>query len=93
MLVLSNNLGISGAMIHFQLYSTSHCHLCEEAENYLEILSNQYDISWTTIEITEDAKLYEKYSLIIPVVKLINYNLEIVWPFSIDDIEKLICLK
>lgn len=93
MLVLSNNQGISGAMINLQLYSTSHCHLCEEAENFLEILSNQYDISWTTIEIAEDAKLYEKYSLIIPVVKRIDFNIEIIWPFSIDEIEKLICIK
>ncbi|MDP1658783.1 MAG: glutaredoxin family protein [Methylotenera sp.] len=80
-------------MIHLQLYSTSHCHLCEEAENFLEIIGKQYDISWVTIEIAEDAKLYEKYSLLIPVVKRINYDTEIVWPFSIDDIKKLITVK
>ncbi|MDZ4212602.1 MAG: glutaredoxin family protein, partial [Methylotenera sp.] len=71
----------------------SHCHLCEEAENILEIIGKQHDISWTTIEITEDANLYEKYSLIIPVVKRKNYNTELVWPFAINDIEKLIDLK
>ncbi|MDO9394819.1 glutaredoxin family protein [Methylotenera sp.] len=80
-------------MIQLQLYSTSHCHLCEEAENILEIIGKQHDISWTTIEITEDANLYEKYSLIIPVVKRKNYNTELVWPFAINDIEKLIDLK
>jgi predicted DCC family thiol-disulfide oxidoreductase YuxK len=80
-------------MIQLQLYSTSHCHLCEEAENILEILSKQHDISWTTIEIAEDVKLYEKYSLAIPVVKRKNYNTEIFWPFSIDEIEKLIALE
>ncbi|MDO9205154.1 glutaredoxin family protein [Methylotenera sp.] len=80
-------------MIQLQLYSTSHCHLCEEAENILEIIGKQHDISWTTIEITEDANLYEKYSLIIPVVKRKNYNTELVWPFSINEIEKLIDLE
>ncbi|OGV77579.1 MAG: glutaredoxin [Methylotenera sp. RIFCSPLOWO2_02_FULL_45_14] len=77
-------------MIKLNLYSTSHCHLCEQAESLLDILSKQYDISWVLIEITDDAELLENYSHIIPVIKRLNNNREIAWPFTIGDIERFI---
>jgi len=77
-------------MLNLNLYSTSHCHLCEQAELLLTIVSKQYDIHWQVIEITEDDALFERYSMKIPVIKRLNNNNEICWPFTSTDIEQLI---
>ncbi|MDP3677948.1 MAG: glutaredoxin family protein [Methylotenera sp.] len=77
-------------IIKLNLYSTSHCHLCEQAESLLVTLSKQYDINWVLIEITDDAELLENYGHIIPVIKRLNNHREIAWPFTIGDIERFI---
>lgn len=77
-------------MLLLNLYSTSHCHLCEQAESLLVNLSNQYDISWQLIEITENNDLFENYSLRIPVIKRLDNNAEINWPFTELDINAFI---
>ena len=56
------------------IYSTSHCHLCEQAESLLSYLSSKHPISWTKIEIIEDAELLERYGTKIPVMKRIDNN-------------------
>ncbi|NOS95071.1 MAG: glutaredoxin family protein [Methylotenera sp.] len=76
--------------INLNLYSTSHCHLCEQAESLLVTLSNQYDISWMLVEITDNAELLESYEIKIPVLKRLSDQSEIVWPFTIVDIEQFI---
>lgn len=76
--------------INLNLYSTSHCHLCEQAESLLVTLSNQYDISWMLVEITDNAELLESYEIRIPVLKRLSDQSEIVWPFTIVDIEQFI---
>lgn len=76
--------------VNLNLYSTSHCHLCEQAESLLIILSKKYDIGWMLVEITDDAELLENYGLKIPVLKRLNDNSEISWPFTIPDIERFI---
>ncbi|MGZ8258529.1 MAG: glutaredoxin family protein [Methylotenera sp.] len=76
--------------VHLNLYSTSHCHLCEQAGNLLMSLSDQYDIQWMNIEITDDLVLLENYGSKIPVLKRLDTNVEIAWPFSIKDIEKFL---
>ena len=77
-------------MLRLKLYSTSHCHLCEQAESFLVNLANEYDIGWQIIEITENNELYENYSLIIPVIKRLDNNVEISWPFTEVDIHAFI---
>ncbi|MDD2933617.1 MAG: glutaredoxin family protein [Methylotenera sp.] len=76
--------------INLNLYSTSHCHLCEQAESLLVTLSNQYDISWMLVEITDNAELLESYEIRIPVLKRLSDQSEIVWPFTIVDVEQFI---
>lgn len=76
--------------INLNLYSTSHCHLCEQAESLLVTLSNQYDISWMLVEITDNAELLESYEIKIPVLKRLSDQSEIVWPFTIVDVEQFI---
>lgn len=73
--------------INLNLYSTSHCHLCEQAESLLVTLSKQYDIRWMLVEITDDAELLENYGIKIPVLKRLSDQSEIVWPFTIVDVE------
>jgi len=76
--------------VHLNLYSTTNCHLCEEVETLLNSLNHQYNFISTNIEITEDITLLALYELKIPVLKRIDNNQEIFWPFSIDEIKKLL---
>jgi len=76
--------------VQLNLYSTTNCHLCEEAESLLSSLNNQYNFINTNIEIAEDITLLVRYGLKIPVLKRVDNNQEICWPFTIDEIEKLL---
>ena len=72
------------------LYSTSHCHLCEQAELMLATLAADFDFEWTTIEIAEDLNLLTLYELKIPVIKRVDNSHEISWPFTSNQIIQLI---
>lgn len=78
--------GIYKAMIQLVLYTTSHCHLCEQAEALLVSLTIQYEITWIPVEIADDNNLIEKYGIRIPVIKRIDNYTEINWPFSREEI-------
>ncbi len=77
-------------MRQFVLYSTSHCHLCEQAEKLLINLQHEYEFQWDIIEISNDAGLIDQYGIRIPVIKCINTNAELNWPFTQNDMMKLI---
>ena len=77
-------------MLALTLYSTSHCHLCEEAEAILASIANDYDISWHTIEIADVNQLLEAYGTTIPVLQISDTNVEIKWPFGAEEILALI---
>jgi hypothetical protein len=72
------------------LYSTSHCHLCEQAESLLVALANDFDLHWSTIDIVDDAALLALYEVKIPVLRRLDNNHEIFWPFTLNDIIHLI---
>ncbi|MES2580856.1 MAG: glutaredoxin family protein [Pseudomonadota bacterium] len=65
------------------LYSTSHCHLCELAEALL-IESTEKLVE--VIEIANDDRLLSQYGLRIPVLKRLDTNAELGWPFNSNDI-------
>lgn len=77
-------------MTQLVLYTTSHCHLCEQAEALLINLKERYPIHWLTKEISDDDDLTEKYGVRIPVIQRIDNQSELNWPFSEDDIVMLI---
>jgi len=77
-------------MAQLILYTTSHCHLCEQAEALLIGLKDQHKVNWQAIEISNDDHLTDKYGIRIPVIKSINNQAELNWPFSADDILTLI---
>ena len=76
--------------MHLHLYSTSHCHLCEQAEAILVDLALSHDLSWTVIEITDNADLLSRYELSIPVLTRLDTGQEITWPFNRDTVLDLI---
>jgi len=69
---------------HLHLYSTSHCHLCEQAEAILVELALSHDLSWRVIEIADDANLLSRFELSIPVLARLDTGQEITWPFNKD---------
>jgi hypothetical protein len=71
------------------LYSTSSCHLCEQAIAILKH-SSFFDISCHEIDIAEDDGLLATYGTKIPVLRLEKTGQEINWPFTQLDVHKLI---
>lgn len=72
------------------LFTTSHCHLCEQAETILMDLKAEHAINWIAVEISNDDHLTDLYGIRIPVIKCIDNQTELNWPFSANDILKLI---
>jgi len=68
------------------LYTTSHCHLCEQAEAMLIHLKSRYEVNWLLQEISDDDVLTEKYGIRIPVIARIDNQAELNWPFTENDI-------
>lgn len=70
------------------LYTTSGCHLCEDAQALLEpVLAYfnqhaQHQVVLRTQEISESEVLVEAYGLRIPVVRLEGAESELGWPFD-----------
>jgi predicted DCC family thiol-disulfide oxidoreductase YuxK len=77
-------------MTQLVLYTTSHCHLCEQALELLIKLKEQQPIQWLAKEISGDDGLIEKYGIRIPVIQRVDNQSELNWPFSEDDIVMLI---
>ncbi|HOY71461.1 MAG TPA: glutaredoxin family protein [Methylotenera sp.] len=68
------------------LYSTTHCHLCEKAENLLQPVCSKLDLTWQSVEISDDSQLLNLYETKIPVLKRTDTNEELLWPFDAQQI-------
>lgn len=68
-------------MRHYHLYGTSACHLCEQAEQHLRTLGLTYSVH----DIVDDAALYQRYQLRIPVLVDADGR-ELDGPFSLLDL-------
>ena len=62
------------------IYYTEHCHLCDEAEVLLH--ASGYGERYTKVEIDDDPGLLTLYEVHIPVLKRIDNNAELFWPFD-----------
>ncbi len=69
-------------MIQLTLYTTSGCHLCEEAEEMLKLLQNEQVCRWVAVEISEDDRLVDLYGVRIPVIATVEGR-ELGWPFAL----------
>ena len=74
------------------LYSTSGCHLCEQAKSLIDfILMQQPDLfELSVVDIVHDDSLFSKYGVSIPVIRFDKNEAELSWPFDIKDLEGFI---
>jgi len=66
------------------LYYTEFCHLCDEAE--MLMLAAGLSGSYEKMEIDDDPELLERYEISIPVLKRIDNQQELSWPFGQQDL-------
>jgi thiol-disulfide isomerase/thioredoxin len=76
--------------LYLSFFSTSHCHLCESAENILQAVAEQTDIEYQVVEIAESDALLELYGVRIPVIKRLDTQAEIGWPFTAEDLAQFL---
>ncbi len=72
------------------VYSTSGCHLCEQAELLLYQLAEEMTLQWQTVDIATDAKLVERYGIRIPVLYRQDLERELGWPFDVGQIRRFV---
>ncbi len=65
------------------LFSTSACHLCERAEALLMPWVAQ-GLSVCVEDISETDELFERYGLLIPVLRRHDTGAELRWPFDAE---------
>ena len=73
--------------MQFTLYGTSACHLCEVAEQMLQ-LQQQADngVDFAKVDISESDALFQRYGVLIPVLRHPDGR-ELNWPFSPSQLE------
>ena len=65
------------------LYSTSNCHLCDNA---VAILNELAIYPFTIVEISDSEQLLTSYSTKIPVLRREDNNAELNWPFNAQEV-------
>lgn len=71
------------------LYSTSACHLCEEAERLLAPWVSA-GLRIRVDDISDSDTLFARYGLTIPVLKRCDTGAELNWPFDPDVIARFV---
>lgn len=69
------------------MYSTSGCHLCEEAQR---LVYATLGFSVEEVDIADDEQLLERYGIRIPVLKRTDTGVEIGWPFGSEEVRALV---
>lgn len=64
--------------MQIELYGTACCHLCDEAEAVLL----RAGVAASHIDIADDDGLLEKYGMRIPVLRRMDCDAELGWPFD-----------
>ena len=78
----------------FTLYGTSACHLCDIAEQMLQLQQNLQQQAGTPfdfdkVDISESDTLFERYGVLIPVLRHPDGR-ELNWPFSPEQLEQFL---
>lgn len=74
-------------MTQYILYGTSACHLCELALDMLQSQGAECGaIDLITVDISESDALFERYGVLIPVLRHPDGR-ELHWPFSPDELK------
>ncbi|MFK8019432.1 MAG: glutaredoxin family protein [Pseudomonadales bacterium] len=69
------------------LFSTSACHLCEQAYAVIESYS-EHPIELRVVDIADDDALIEQYGVRIPVVMLEDSEHDLGWPFDLAQLAR-----
>lgn len=79
--------------MQFDLYFTLGCHLCELAEQEIETF-NQFKphmaVKYFKVDIATDDQLMDLYAAHIPVLKHLDSDTCLYWPFSAQDIQEFV---
>lgn len=74
-------------LIPLKLFTTSNCHLCDQAAALLHHHSKQL----IQVEISDNDELLAIYGVRIPVLQRSDNLSELDWPFNTADIDKFLC--
>lgn len=74
------------------LYSTSGCHLCELAKELVDNVPLLEQFTLNVVDIANDDTLFERYGIRIPVIKFEHSQLEMSWPFDLDELTSYLVL-
>lgn len=66
------------------VYTTSACHLCEQAIYLLHQLGRAVEV----LDIVDDEQLLERYGMRIPVVRDAQRAMELDWPFDAEVLQR-----
>lgn len=64
------------------LYMTSGCHLCEQAEELLWPVLEEFSLRLEQVDIADSDELLERYGVRIPVLLCTRSRAELAWPFD-----------
>jgi glutaredoxin len=76
--------------MNLELYGTTFCHLCEQAEAILCAMG--VEAAHIDIAEEEDDDLIEKYGVRIPVLKRLDTGGELGWPFDAEAVARFLAL-
>jgi len=71
-------------MLTLTLFTTSHCHLCEQAVELITEINPTNPLA--LVEIASDDNLLMQYGERIPVLQRSDNGSELNWPFTKDDL-------
>lgn len=74
-------------MMVVKLFSTSGCHLCDEAKALLAQVRDQHSLQLQEIEIADSDELIERYGIRIPVLRDTVSGEELNWPFDLAQLK------
>ncbi len=77
-------------MIKLILFGTSGCHLCEEAEEIINSVSDKIAINVESIDIAIQEQWQQQYAIRIPVLYYPETKSELGWPFTQDQVQTFI---
>lgn len=77
-------------MVELEFYTMIACHLCEDAEKILMQAKGVKAYRMTTVEISVDERLLDLYGKLVPVVKNLETQQELFWPFGVLDVMQLL---
>lgn len=72
------------------LYTTSGCHLCEQAKALLEPLVTSRRLWLKEVEIADSDELLAHYGVRIPVIAMGGAGAELNWPFDSQELEDFV---